>query len=73
MKVLVQRDLTEVALALGKYGITLIKKKGVGISVKGTEFQRRQVLCGILLSEINDYRFFKYIGDDQDVGETIIF
>ena len=50
----VQRDLTEVALALGKYGITLIKKKGVGISVKGTEFQRRQVLCGILLCEIND-------------------
>lgn len=69
----VQRDLTEVALALGKYGITLIKKKGVGISVKGTEFQRRQVLCGILLSEINDYRFFKYIGDDQDVGENNYF
>ena len=69
----VQRDLTEVALALGKYGITLIKKKGVGISVKGTEFQRRQVLCGILLSEINDYRFFKYIGDDQDVGGNNYF
>ncbi|KRM19973.1 mannitol operon transcriptional antiterminator [Ligilactobacillus hayakitensis DSM 18933 = JCM 14209] len=61
----IQNDLRDVGKAISEYGITLIKKRGVGVYVKGTEITRRQVLCGILLNEINEYRFFNYIENNQ--------
>ncbi|MGQ5709249.1 BglG family transcription antiterminator [Lactobacillus sp. PSON] len=57
----IQNDLNIVENILNKYEIILLKKTGVGVAVSCTESQRRQVLTGILLSEINDYDFFHYL------------
>ncbi len=54
----VQNDLNVVAQSLNRYGIQLKRKKGVGIFIETVESTRRQILVGILLSEINDYDFF---------------
>lgn len=56
----VQNDLNVVAQSLNRYGIQLKRKKGVGIFIETVESTRRQILVGILLSEINDYDFFRY-------------
>lgn len=62
----IQNDLDVVEKSLAEYKISLIRKKGVGISVASPESERRQVLIGILLSEINDYDFFRYLHHEQD-------
>ena len=59
----VQADLDAVDDSLDKYGIKLLRTKGLGVSVEAGEDLRRKVLGGILLSEINDYLFFDYLGD----------
>ena len=53
----IQNDLDIVEKSLAEYKINLIRKKGVGVYVEASESERRQVLVGILLSEINDYDF----------------
>lgn len=68
----IQNDLRDVGKAISEYGITLIKKRGVGVYVKGTEIKRRQVLCGILLNEINEYRFFNYIENNKHEQEYFL-
>lgn len=54
----IQNDLDIVEKSLAEYKIILIRKKSVGVYVEASESERRQVLVGILLSEINDYDFF---------------
>lgn len=61
----VQNDLNSIKNSLAKYKIELSRVPGVGVSVKTTEYQRRQILIGILLSEINDYTFFHYLNHDD--------
>lgn len=57
----IQNDLNAVEKSLKEYGIELLRKKGVGISTETSESERRQILIGILLSEINDYDFFRFV------------
>lgn len=61
----IQNDLDIVEKSLAEYKINLIRKKGVGVYVEASESERRQVLVGILLSEINDYDFFHYLNHTQ--------
>lgn len=61
----IQNDLNTVKKSLAKYDIDLLRIPGVGVSVKTTEYQRRQILLGILLSEINDYTFFHYLNHED--------
>lgn len=57
----VQSDLNAVAEILRKYQIELVRTKGLGVMVNGSEAQRRRILSGIILSESNDYMFFDYL------------
>lgn len=61
----IQNDLDIVEKSLAEYKIILIRKKSVGVYVEASESERRQVLVGILLSEINDYDFFHYLNHPQ--------
>ncbi|MHC3377509.1 BglG family transcription antiterminator [Ligilactobacillus equi] len=66
----VQRTLDEVEKQLANYELTLIRKKGYGIQVQGDESQKRLLLCGILLSEINEYTFMKYLDSNQTTSDN---
>lgn len=68
----VQSDLNEIAESFKNYDIRLIRKKGVGVWVETDEEKRRRFLGGILLTEINDYAFFKYL-DSGEVTSTNFF
>lgn len=61
----VQNDLANVKKSLAKYKIKLVRTPGVGVKIETDEYQRRQILVGILLNEINDYEFFHYLNHDQ--------
>lgn len=57
----IQNDLDAVEESLNEYGIKLLRQKGSGISVITSEGNRRQILIGIFLNEINDYDFFRHL------------
>ncbi|MBN7273871.1 HTH domain-containing protein [Ligilactobacillus pobuzihii] len=59
----IQHDLLTIMDSLKEYNLTVEKKKGVGVKIVGSEPKRRQVLCGILLSELNEYSFLRYLND----------
>lgn len=60
----IQNDLNSVEKSLSRYHIKLIRKKGVGLLAEAPEKVRRQVFVDIMLNEINEYDFFKYLHDD---------
>ncbi|UIK34792.1 HTH domain-containing protein [Lactobacillus amylovorus] len=60
----IQNDLNSVEQSLNRYHIRLVRKKGVGILVEAPEKLRRQVFVDIMLNEINEYDFFKYLHND---------
>ncbi|MGN1271834.1 MAG: BglG family transcription antiterminator [Lactobacillus sp.] len=60
----IQNDLNSVEQSLNRYHIKLVRKKGVGILVEAPEKLRRQVFVDIMLNEINEYDFFKYLHND---------
>ncbi|WP_124978490.1 BglG family transcription antiterminator, partial [Ligilactobacillus salitolerans] len=57
----IQHDLQVIAESLSEYDLAVKKKKGVGVTITGSEIKRRQVLCGILLTELNEYSFLSYL------------
>ena len=57
----IQRDLSKVEKSLSQYDLHVVKQKGVGVYIKGDEAKRRQVLAGILLNELNEYYFLRYV------------
>lgn len=61
----IQNELDVVETSLKQYHITLVRKKGVGVYVEGKEIIKRQVLLEILINEINEYDFFKYLQNNQ--------
>ena len=60
----IQNDLNSVEKSLNRYHIKLIRKKGVGLSIEAPEKVRRQVFVDVMLNEINEYDFFKYLHND---------
>ncbi|RVU70196.1 MULTISPECIES: HTH domain-containing protein [Lactobacillus] len=71
----IQSDLNTVEKSLDRYGITLVRKKGVGLLIAAPEKIRRQVLVDLLVNQINQYDFFKYLHneiDSQDLFLTMI-
>lgn len=62
----IQHDLLTLSDSLAEYNLTVEKKKGVGVQITGDELKRRQVLCGILLTEINEYSFLRYLNERDD-------
>lgn len=66
----IQNDLSVVKDSLAKYRIELLRTAGVGVNIKTTEYQRRQILLGILLSEINDYEFFHYLNHENSISDN---
>ena len=61
----IQHDLLTLSDYLAEYNLIIKKKKGVGIQIVGDEIERRQVLCGILLTEINEYSLLRYLNDSS--------
>lgn len=57
----IQNDLNAVEKSLKRYQISLVRKKGVGLLIEAPEKIRRQVLVDIMLNQINEYNFFKYL------------
>lgn len=71
----IQNDLNAVEKSLKRYQINLIRKKGVGLLVDAPEKIRRQVLVDIMLNQINEYDFFRYLHNEiesQDLFLTMI-
>ncbi|TSO26064.1 HTH domain-containing protein [Lactobacillus sp. LL6] len=66
----IQNDLNTIEGILNEYKITLLRKPGVGVAIKSLESQRRQVLVGILLNEINDYDFFHYLSKTERMANN---
>lgn len=62
----IQHDLLTLTDSLAEYQLQVIKKKGVGVQISGSELKRRQVLCGILLTELNAYSFLRYLNDHDN-------
>lgn len=59
----IQHDLLTLADSLSEYHLVIERKKGVGVQIVGDEIKRRQVLCGILLTEINGYSLLRYLNN----------
>lgn len=71
----IQSDLNTVERSLKRYHIDLIRKKGVGLLIQAPEKIRRQVLVDIMLNQINEYNFFKYLHNEttsKDMFLTMI-
>lgn len=68
----IQNDLNSVERSLKQYHIQLIRKKGVGLLVKAPEKIRRQVFVDIMLNEINEYDFFKYLHNDISSNDLFL-
>ena len=68
----IQNDLNAVEESLKRYHIKLIRRKGVGISVEAAENIRRQVFVDIMLNEINEYDFFKYLHNDEPTKDLFL-
>lgn len=56
----IQTDLEKLAPALAPYKLQIVRKKGVGIAISGSETRIRRMACEILLNQINDYNFLRY-------------
>ncbi|PDH77525.1 hypothetical protein AO499_08880 [Oenococcus oeni] len=69
----VQRDLKRFSTSLKESGITILKKKAVGVDLVGKESQIRSIACEILISEINGYDFFKYLNSDGSYRSDSFF
>ncbi|NME41545.1 PTS transporter subunit EIIA [Lactobacillus agilis] len=65
----IQRDLTKLERSLSQYDLHVIKQKGVGVYIEGNEAKRRQVLTGILLNELNEYYFLRYVQKGEEVAQ----
>ena len=63
----IQRDLTKLERSLSQYDLHVIKQKGVGVYIEGNEAKRRQVLTGILLNELNEYYFLRYVQKGDEI------
>lgn len=57
----IKRDLNILEEALADFAVEIKRKKGSGVWLQTTETIRRQILCEILLNELNDYQFFEYL------------
>ncbi len=64
----IQRDLDAVAKSLKAYGLSLVRKKGVGILISGSEEIRRYLFCRIVLQEINEYQFLQGLANKEISG-----
>lgn len=60
----IQNDLNAVERSLNRYHVKLIRKKGFGLLIEAQEKIRRQVFVDIMLNELNEYDFFKYLHND---------
>ncbi|MCI5761495.1 MAG: helix-turn-helix domain-containing protein [Ligilactobacillus agilis] len=65
----IQRDLTKLERSLSQYDLHVIKQKGVGVYIEGNEAKRRQVLTGILLNELNEYYFLRYVQKGEEIAQ----
>ena len=65
----IQRDLTKLEQSLSQYDLHVIKQKGVGVYIEGNEAKRRQVLTGILLNELNEYYFLRYVQKGEEIAQ----
>ena len=65
----IQRDLTKLERSLSQYDLHVIKQKGVGVYIEGNEAKRRQVLTGILLNELNEYYFLRYVQKGDEIAQ----
>lgn len=57
----IQADLASIEEILSGFTIQVQRKKSIGISVKAPESERRQILSGVINSELNEYDFFEFL------------
>ncbi|WP_297950638.1 HTH domain-containing protein [uncultured Lactobacillus sp.] len=68
----IQNDLNAVEKSLKRYQISLVRKKGVGLLIEAPEKIRRQVLVDIMLNQINEYNFFKYLHNETASSDLFL-
>lgn len=66
----IQHDLLTLTDSLDEYNLQVLRKKGVGVQITGSELKIRQVLCGILLTELNEYSFLRYLNDHDTTSSN---
>ena len=59
----ISTDLDQVATYLATFAITLVRKRGHGISLKATEQQKRNALGYFLAMQFNEYEFLEILKD----------
>ncbi|GAK14326.1 BglG family transcription antiterminator [Geomicrobium sp. JCM 19039] len=61
----VSSDLDKTAEWLNEYGLSLIRRRGYGIEVEGSETNKRRALSGILSSRLTEETLFAAVHDEQ--------
>ena len=57
----ISADLTAISKDFQTFGISLIRKKGYGITLVASEQQKRNALCYLLAMQFNEYEFFEIL------------
>ncbi|HLQ40512.1 MAG TPA: BglG family transcription antiterminator [Tetragenococcus sp.] len=64
-------DLDQVEKSLTEYQLHLERKKARGVIVKGAENKRRQILSNIIYSDVNEYDFFSFLTNLQNLNQLV--
>ena len=68
----IKNDLDTIERTLKDYNIQLVRHKGVGIYVECDEIKRRQMLIGTILSQTNEYTFFRYLHGKEEINDFFL-
>lgn len=68
----IKNDLDTIERTLRDYNIQLVRHKGVGIYVECDEIKRRQMLIGTILSQTNEYTFFRYLHGKEEINDFFL-
>src|SRR5699024_11306203 len=63
--------LDQVEKSLTEYQLHLERKKARGVIVKGAENKRRQILSNIIYSDVNEYDFFSFLTNLQNLNQLV--
>lgn len=60
----ISNDLNKVSERIEPYGLTLIRKRGYGIEIEGTETAKRRVMSSVILQNMNEFEFLSLIKEN---------
>lgn len=60
----ISNDLNKVSERIEPYGLTLLRKRGYGIEIEGTETAKRRVMSSVIIQNINEFEFLTLIKEN---------